>query len=87
MNLAERRDLNNGFGNALSKAIELVVTPLVMAFLGHLIDRWLGTGMVFALFLGVFTLVYVMWRMATGYSDRLQAEQDRILNRNRERSS
>ena len=85
MNLAERRDLNNGFGNALSKAVELVVTPLIFAFLGHLLDLWLGTSPVFALFLGLFTLGSVSWRMFSGYSEKMQAEEDRVLRRNRER--
>jgi hypothetical protein len=85
VNLAERRDLNNGFGNALSRAVELTLTPLIMAFLGHLLDRWLGTGMAFALFLGLFTLFYVSWRMFSGYSEKMQAEEDRVLKRNRER--
>jgi hypothetical protein len=83
VDLAERRDLNNGFGNALAKAVELVLTPLIMAFLGHLLDRWLGTGMVFALFLGLFTLGYCMWKMASGYETRMREEEDRVLKRER----
>lgn len=83
MNLAERRDLNNGFGNALSKAIELTLTPLIMAFGGHLLDRWLGTGPVFALFLGLFTLGYVSWRMFSGYDQKMREEEARVLKRER----
>jgi len=83
VDLSARRDLNNGFGNALAKAIELVVTPLIMGFLGYLVDRWLGTGLVFALFLGLFTVGYVMWKMWSGYETSMQAEEARILKRER----
>lgn len=78
---SERRELNNGFGNAMAKAVELVLTPLIMAFLGHLLDLWLGTGMVFAVFLGVFTLGYVCWKFFSGYEATMRAEEDRVLKR------
>ena len=44
---AARRELNNGFGEALAKAFELAVTPAIFAFLGHLLDRRLGTSPLF----------------------------------------
>lgn len=83
MDQIDRRELNNGFGNALSKAVELVVTPLIFAFLGHLLDLWLNTGMVFALGLGVFTLGYVSWKFYMGYDAKMRAEEDRVLKRER----
>ena len=43
-NLREKRELYNGFGNALSRAFELVVTPLIFGLGGHLLDGALGTG-------------------------------------------
>lgn len=83
MGQIDRRELNNGFGNALSKAVELVVTPLIFAFLGHLVDRWLNTGMVFAIGFGVFTLGYVSWKFYMGYDAKMRDEEDRILKRER----
>lgn len=83
MGQIDRRELNNGFGNALSKAVELVVTPLIFAFLGHLLDRWLNTGMVFAIGLGAFTLAYVSWKFYMGYDAQMRAEEDRVLKRER----
>ena len=44
MDLSDRRDLYNGFGDALSRAVELVVTPAIFGFLG-----WLGATLPFAL--------------------------------------
>lgn len=83
MGQIDRRELNNGFGNALSKAVELVLTPLVFAFIGHLIDARFGTGMVFAIGLGVFTLGYVSWKFYVGYDANMRAEEDRVLKRER----
>lgn len=83
MDHSERRELNNGFSNALGKAVELVVTPLLFAFVGHLIDGRLGIGPFFALGLGGFTLGYCVWRMFHDYDEKMQAEEDRILGRRR----
>jgi F0F1-type ATP synthase assembly protein I len=38
-----RRELNNGFGDALSRAFELAATPAIFGGIGWLLDRWLGT--------------------------------------------
>lgn len=83
MDHSERRELNNGFSNALGKAVELVVTPLIFAFVGHLVDRWLGIGPVFAIGLGGFTLGYTAWRMYRDYDQAMRAEEDRVLRRHR----
>lgn len=81
MNQSERREINTGFGNAMSKAFELVVTPLIFAFLGYLVDGWLGTAPVFALTFGLFTFGYVAWKFFSGYEARMRDEEDRILKR------
>ena len=80
---SERRELNNGFSNALGKAVELVLTPLIFARVGHLIDRWLGIGPFFAIGLGAFTLGYVAWRMYGEYDRQMRDEEDRVLKRRR----
>lgn len=54
MELREQRHLYNGFGNALSRAFELVVTPLLFGLLGWFLDRWLGTSPVLVVVLGAF---------------------------------
>ena len=64
--LSAKRELNNGFGNALSTAVELAVTPAVMALIGWQIDRWLGTFPAFFLFLFVFTIGYVVLEAVHG---------------------
>jgi F0F1-type ATP synthase assembly protein I len=76
--LSAKRELNNGFGNALSTAVELAVTPALCALLGWQLDRWLGTSPLLLLFLFVFTVGYVSWREYTRYNAKMR-EQERSL--------
>jgi hypothetical protein len=84
--LSAKRELNNGFGNALSTAVELAVTPALMALVGWQIDRWLGTSPVVFLFLFTFTVAYVSWREYTRYQDRMARQEQELLGPKRDRS-
>ena len=75
MDLRAARDVNNGFGDGLATAFELVVTPLLMGFFGWLIDRWLGLHLVFALGFGLFTFGYLMWKLAVRYNHEMAAHE------------
>ena len=77
--LSAKRELNNGFGNALTTAVELAVTPALMALVGWQIDRWLGTSPLFLLFLFVFTFGYVAWREYTRYTAKMDSQQRELL--------
>ena len=68
MDLRAYREVNNGFGDGLAAAFEVVATPLIMAFLGYLLDRWLGLHLVFALIFGLFTFGYMMYKLVSRYS-------------------
>ncbi|MGK2957090.1 MAG: AtpZ/AtpI family protein [Acidimicrobiales bacterium] len=64
MDFRERSELNNGLDTGMSRAMELVFTPLIFAGAGVLLDRWLGTGPIFAIVLGVLALIgvsYMTW--------------------------
>jgi F0F1-type ATP synthase assembly protein I len=74
----ERRELNTGFSDALSRAVELVVTPMIMGGLGWLLDGAIGTKPFFALFLFLFTFGYVVWKMVKGYSATMDVEAKRF---------
>lgn len=76
MDLRDRQALNNGFGNALALAVEIVVTPLVFALGGWAIDRWLGTSPLFALLLGLFAAVGLAVRMYFQYGDDMAREEE-----------
>ena len=75
MDLRAARDVNNGFGEGLATAFELVVTPLLMGFFGWLLDRWLGLHLVFALTFGLFTFGYLMWKLAVRYNHEMAGHE------------
>ena len=54
VDLRGQRHLYNGFGNDASRAFELVLTPLIFAGLGWLLDRLLGTSPLLVVVLGLF---------------------------------
>ncbi|MGH9165503.1 MAG: AtpZ/AtpI family protein [Acidimicrobiales bacterium] len=67
VDVVDKRDLYNGFGTTLARAFELVVTPLLFALLGHLLDGWLGTSPLFTVGLAVLGLAGTVVRMYYGY--------------------
>jgi F0F1-type ATP synthase assembly protein I len=73
VDLRAYREVNNGFGDGLAAAFEIVATPLILAFFGYLLDRWLGLHLVFALIFGLFTFGYMMYKLVRRYS----ADMDR----------
>lgn len=75
VDLRDRRDLYNGFGNGLNRAFELVVVPLVFAVPGWGLDRWLGTGPFLAILTGAFGLAGVCVRAYWEYSTKMDALQ------------
>ncbi len=83
--LSAKRELNNGFGNALSTAVELAVTPALMALVGWQVDRWLGTFPFVFLFFFVFTIGYVSWREYHRYTARMGQQEQELLGSARDR--
>ena len=77
--LSAKRELNNGFGNALSTAVELAVTPAIFAWIGWRIDLWLGTSPAFLLFFFLFTFCYVAWREYTRYTTKMGRQERELL--------
>ena len=84
MDLRDRRELNNGFGNALARAFELVLTPMIAGFLGYLLDGKVGTRPLFMLVLFLTAFGYVAWKQYAVYSSTMDKEQARILRPQRE---
>ena len=85
--LSAKRELNRGFGNALSTAVELAVTPAIFAFIGWWIDRWLGTRPVFFLFLFAFTVSYVSWKQFSAYGATMRRQEQELLGPKREKTT
>jgi hypothetical protein len=71
--LNDKRAMNQGFGDGLARAFELVATPAVFGALGYLIDRIAGTMPVFTVVLGVFGLVGTFLRAWYGYDSEMRA--------------
>jgi hypothetical protein len=76
--LAARRQLNRGYGDGLSRALEIVLTPLVFGFLGRLVDGWLGTGPWCMLGFGAFAVSGMFVRFWLGYDREMQVHEARI---------
>ena len=79
MDLRDRRELNSGFGDALNRAVELVVTPMIFGFFGFLLDGRLGTRPVFMLVLFLFVLGYVVWKHYVRYGAQMDEQQRRLM--------
>ncbi len=76
MELGDRQATWQGFSDALAMAVEFVVTPMLFALLGYGLDRWLGTGPVIAILLGLFGLTGVVLRTYYWYQARMQREEE-----------
>ena len=79
--LAERRDLNQGFGDALSRAVEVVCTPFLFGWFGWWLDGKTGTRPLLALVFGIFVLLYTLWKLSRGYAAAMDAETKKVLHR------
>lgn len=79
--LRHRRELNRGFGDALSRAFEFAVTTALFFFVGLLLDRWLGTTPLFMITITVFVLVGQFVRIWYAYDAEMrrhEAERKRL---------
>ena len=74
--LRARRQTWTGFGDALARGIELVVTPLLFGLGGWYLDRWAGTRPLFTLVLFLLAIVGMGTRMYYAYMTAMQ-EHDR----------
>lgn len=75
MDKRDTRDLYNGFGNGLSRAFELAVTPAVFGGIGYLLDRRFDMVPVFTIALLVLALVGMFVRMWYGYDAEMKAHE------------
>jgi hypothetical protein len=73
--LKGRQELYNGFGNSLSRAIELVMTPLLFGLLGLLLDHVFGITPVLTIAMVLFAIAGLAVRMYYGYSEEMRAHE------------
>lgn len=83
MNGHERGELIRGLGDDVAaRGFELVLTPVVFALLGLLVDDWIGTTPLFTVAFAVLALggaAYMLWFR---YEQQMKAhEADAVWNR------
>ena len=74
--LTARRDLYQGFGNALATAFELVGAPLLFALLGLGLDHLLGWFPVLTVIFGLYGLVGGALRAYYQYNAKMKLEEE-----------
>ena len=76
--LATRRKINKGFSDGFTQAVEIVVTPVVLGFLGAVVDGWLGTRPLFTLGLATFGVCGIVAKLWLGYDREMKAEEAKV---------
>jgi F0F1-type ATP synthase assembly protein I len=76
VNLRDRQAIYDGFGNTLAQAVEIVVTPLLFALGGWLLDRAIGTAPLFTVALGLLAAAGVAIRMYYQYNAAMAREEE-----------
>lgn len=75
MDPLDRRDLYNGFGNTLARAVEFVAAPVIFALLGAALDRRFGLTPFLTVTLLVLGLAGTFVRTWYGYVEAMKAEE------------
>lgn len=82
-----QRDMNKGFGDGLSRAVELALTPLLFGLAGFGLDVLFGTGPVLAIAFAVFAVIGMVARFWYGYDHEMREhEAAAAWNRNAPRA-
>lgn len=76
--LAERRQLNRGFNDGFTRAVEVIAAPALLGFLGAAIDGWAGTRPAFTIVLGIFGVCGIFAKLWLGYDRAMRVEEARI---------
>lgn len=71
----DKRAMNQGFGDGMSRAFEFVVTPLAFAGIGFLVDLVAGTRPGFAIGFGVFGVIGTFVRVWYGYDAEMRGHE------------
>lgn len=76
--LAARRQLNRGYSDGLSRALEIVLTPLLFGFVGRLVDGWLGTVPWLMIGFGAFAVSGMFVRFWLAYDREMRVHEAKI---------
>lgn len=75
MDLRERRELNRGFGDTLSRAFEFAAAPAIFGGLGYLADGALGTKPIATILAVVFAFTGAVVRFWYGYDAEMRVRE------------
>lgn len=76
--LATRRKINKGFSDGFTRAVEIVVTPVLLGLLGVVVDSWLGTRPAFTLAFAVFGVCGIVTKLWLGYDREMKLEEAKV---------
>jgi len=77
VDINDKRDLYNGFGDGLARAFEYAVTPAIFGFLGYLLDRAIGTMPIFTIVLALLCVVGMFLKTWYAYDASMKAHEAR----------
>ncbi len=80
---SHRRSLYQGYGDTMTRAIEFVVTPFLLAALGLFLDRRLGTANVLTVVFAAVGVLGTFLRTWYSYEAAMKAEEAKAPWRNR----
>lgn len=67
----------------MSRAFEIVLTPLIFGGAGYLLDGWLGTAPSFMIFLGVFAVAGVFVKLWLDYDRQMRKDEKAVAHHGR----
>lgn len=73
--LNDKRAMNQGFGDGMSRAFELVVTPMVFGAIGLGVDQLAGTSPVFTVVSATFGVIGTFVRLWYGYDEEMRSHE------------
>ena len=73
--LRERRELNQGLGDAFATAFEFAAVTAIFLGIGWLLDRWLGTAPWFMVGLTLFCLIGKSILLLATYNEKMKRHE------------
>jgi len=73
--LATKRKINKGFNDGFTRAVEIVVAPVLLGFLGSLVDDWIGTRPAFTIGLAALGVCGIFAKLWLGYDRDMKLEE------------
>ncbi len=79
--LRERRELNQGLGDAFATAFEFAAVTAIFLGIGWLLDRWLGTAPWFMVGLTLFCLIGKSILLMATYNEKMKRHEAERVER------